>query len=99
MYYRIVEFIQEDGITLWTYTYNAVSHTPKGVWIYDQYYLRRRFILHNARKRYALPTIEEAKEAYKHRKIRQISILTAQLENAKASLDEIDKSFRFLEGE
>ena len=97
MYYRIVEFLQEDGITLWAHTYNVVKQTPKGVWIYDQYCLRRRFVLNSARKRYALPTIKEAKESYRERKLCQIAILDRQLNTAKTCLDYIqdtDKNAR-----
>ena len=102
MYYRIIDFVNADyEVVLWTRTYNIQKITPCGVWIYDQYYSKRRFILNTSRKRYALPTIEEAKESYRQRKLKQISILDSQLNNARACLDalyanEINKPFNFV---
>lgn len=45
-----------------------------------------RFILKQARKRFACPTKEEAMESYKRRKAVQISILQAQLRSAERDL-------------
>lgn len=45
-----------------------------------------KFILKQARKRFACPTKEEALESFKRRKIVQISILKAQLRSAELDL-------------
>lgn len=45
-----------------------------------------KFILKQARKRFACPTKEEAMESFKRRKIVQISILKAQLRSAELDL-------------
>ena len=73
--------------------YKVLKHTPKGVWI-DPYYVRgwavsgeRRFVRRNATKRFACPTIEEARESFLARKNRQIRILSAQLKSARRAKD------------
>lgn len=59
--------------------------TAKGVWL-DTGLPRHRFVLLAARARYACPTEAAALESLKARKLRQISILEAQLRGAKAAL-------------
>jgi len=54
----------------------VVSHTPKGVW------LKLYPVLKSARKRFACPTIEEAKESFIARKRKQISIHQAVIDRA-----------------
>lgn len=66
---------------LYLHSYEVLKETPKGVWI--QAYGTKKFILQNARKKFACPTIEEAIESFIARKKRQIRILSGQLENAK----------------
>lgn len=60
--------------------------TPKGVWLEG-----RRFVLTSARKRFACPTKEEARESFIARKNRQVRILKAQLLDAELALQLIDK--------
>jgi hypothetical protein len=60
--------------------YEVRKRTPKGVWL--EYAGFRRFVRDDARKKYACPTLEEAKESFLARKKRQIKILKRQLSHA-----------------
>lgn len=64
-------------------TYRIVSRTPCGVWIELPHYYppRRKFVLTDARKRYAHETLEGAKTAFLARKARQLGILSARIDN------------------
>jgi hypothetical protein len=64
----------------------VVKETPKGAWIAGPFGLTKRFVRLDARKRYACPTVEEARESFMARKKRQIKILKTQLVNAEESL-------------
>jgi hypothetical protein len=64
----------------------VTKRTPKGVWL--DY---TRFVLNSSRKRYACPTIEEARESYIARKNAQIRILKAQLNRAESGLQIMEK--------
>jgi hypothetical protein len=58
----------------------VIKHTPKGVWIgYGNGILEKKFVLRDSRKRYACPTIEEAKESFIARKKCQVGIYRARL--------------------
>jgi hypothetical protein len=65
---------------------NVISHTAKGVWL-DRGFGDRKFVLNEARKRYAYPTVELAKESFIIRKKRQISYARQTIENAEAALE------------
>lgn len=67
-------------------TFEVLKTTPKGAWIVFHNVHGKRFINLSARKCYVCATIEEAMESYKHRKRRQIRILSRQLETAKKAL-------------
>lgn len=75
-----------DGrVTVNVQTFTVEKITPKGVWINiggDQ----RRFILTNARKKFAHPNKDAALLSFVARKERQISILSAQLKNTNRAL-------------
>jgi hypothetical protein len=60
-------------------------HTPKGAWI-KTYSGDERFVLKDARKRYACPTKEEALDSFIARQRRRISILEAQAEDSKIGI-------------
>lgn len=60
--------------------------TPKGCWI-EEYPGRERFILDDARKKWAYPTEELARESFVARKEWQIHHLQRQLEHAQAALE------------
>jgi hypothetical protein len=66
--------------------YEVVKTTPKGVWVTLTYFGEKRFILRDAKKRFACPTKAEAKESFIFRKKRHIKILTAQLKEAQEAL-------------
>lgn len=70
----------------------VVRETPKGVWIRTQerrWYCdeKLKFVLRGSRKRWACPTVEEAKVSYHERKRAQVRILRARLANAEAHRD------------
>jgi hypothetical protein len=69
-------------VSLWKF--RVLKHTPKGVWL-QRYvvYGDKRFVLRDARKRFACPTIEEALASFIARKDRQIRIHTARLREAE----------------
>ena len=69
----------------------VIRETPKGVWLDD--YGVERFVLKNARKRWAYPTIELARESFLIRKRKQIGWLRAQLDHVTAVLAATEKHF------
>jgi hypothetical protein len=83
-YYRFVEHYFDTRIALIKLTFTVIKKTPHGV-VLDEYG-KRRFVLDNARKKYASPTEEEALASFHARKRRQIAILTHRLKGAKAAL-------------
>ena len=69
--------------------YRVVKATPRGVWLEHDNWLfdpEPKFVLQDSRKRFACPTIIEAKESFIARKNKQIRILAEQLSNAKDAL-------------
>lgn len=66
-------------------SFPVLNQTPKGVWIRD-WGGEKRFICHNWTKRYALPTVEEARHSYLKRKERQASIYEARARNAREAI-------------
>lgn len=64
-------------------SYPLIKTTPAGAWI--DVYGSKKFVLLNARKRYACPTVEEALASYHARKQRQARILRHQLARAEAA--------------
>lgn len=59
----------------------VIKHTPKGVRLMDGTFVRR-----DTRKRYACPTIEEAKESFRARKAAQKSYLQAKIDHVNEAL-------------
>lgn len=85
--------------------YLVIRHTAKGVWLEDGWHppRGRRFVLRDARKRFACPTREEAFDSFRARKERQAKILRAQLkhvEDALAMVNTVDnlRSTNYLAG-
>ena len=70
-------------------TFPVLRHTPKGVWIRD-HGGDRRFICNSWTKRYALPSIEEAKHSFIKRKERQAGIYEARARTARQVLNFIN---------
>lgn len=69
--------------------YYVRKTTPKGVWLSVFPWENKevwRFVLRDAKKRYACPTKAEAKASFVFRKKRQIQILSGRLREAKAYL-------------
>lgn len=75
--------------------FRTVSETPCGYWITDlnNGYGRfsKRWVSKTTRKRFAYPTIEEAKNSYIIRKRRQQEYLESLLEKTKAMLTYMDE--------
>lgn len=72
------------------YKFPIDRKTPEGVWILDKL-LEPKFIRDSWKKKYAHPTIEEAMESYKARKIRQIEINNLWIYKANVGLDLMEK--------
>lgn len=75
--------------------FDVKKHTPKGTVI--NYYNQRKFILREANKHFACPTIEEAKASFIARKKRQASIHRARYEQALEAIEKIEKKGLFSE--
>jgi hypothetical protein len=61
--------------------------TAKGVWLYSVSRNFGRFVLKDARKRYACPNKTEALISFLARKTRQRGLLTAQLRNVNVAIE------------
>ena len=66
--------------------YAVVKYTPKGVWLSWFGGYPDRFVLSDARKRFACPTVEEAKQSFITRKERQVRIFRSKLKRAENSI-------------
>ena len=66
-------------------TFELIKETKCGYWI--GYEWDKKWVSKTARKRFAYPTIEEAKESYLQRKYRQVAILEVKLKKAKTCLE------------
>lgn len=69
------------GVAVYLHSYPIIKWTPKGVRI-ALYGDETKFILLDARKRWASPTEEEAAISFLARKTKQIQILTSQIASA-----------------
>ena len=93
--YRYYDVLVGDlaGDTNWTQVkvylqdFHIIKKTPKGFWI--NLYHRRKFVLFDARKKYACLTKEEALKSFMARKVRQIRILENQLSHARQALGQV----------
>jgi hypothetical protein len=60
--------------------FRVVKETPKGVWLEGAgRFGQDRFVLRDARKRFACPSVEEAWESWRSRKQRQLRLLRLQI--------------------
>ena len=80
------DVVHSHGPHLRHSVYKVAKRTPKGVWLDLGFGLDHRFVRDKGRKRFALPTLEEAVASFIARKKRQIKIHTAALTRAKAAL-------------
>jgi len=81
------EFGFHSAVRVELYEYEVLKHTEHGVWIL--YYGNpnaRKFVLSTARKKFAHPTIEAAKESFVARKTKQIKIYTSRINQIKDAL-------------
>lgn len=69
----------------------VIRHTPKGVWLDD--WSVPRFVLNDARKRYAYPTKELARESFLKRKRKQLGYLSTQHDHVAAVLKTAERIF------
>lgn len=78
--------------------YQVVSVTPRGVWVVAKWYAfsenltnkYKRFINLEKVKKFAHPTVEEALESFKRRKMRQLDILEVQTNRCKEILEALN---------
>lgn len=78
--------------------YNVLRRTLKGVWLDMRIgdfsvigKVDQRFVLLDARKRFACPTTKEAMESFKTRKRREIGIYAAHLARARRVLEAAER--------
>ena len=92
--------IGEGGVIIHLRKFRVKHHTPKGVWL-DLYGDRevQRFVLKDARKRYACPTLEEAQVSFLARKKRQLTIYEARAKGIRKTIEKAEQEFSLLGGE
>lgn len=66
--------------------YRVVRETPMGVWLSFLGVSAPRFCRRDSRRRFACPTIEEARESFIARKRRQIAIHQKTVDRAKRAI-------------
>lgn len=92
-WYRLQDRLEGDEYTSWTsvrlHKLIVIKETPKGVKLVGLNHGRKnpRFVLHDARKQWACPTVEAAVASYLKRKERQILIYQARAANAQHAHD------------
>lgn len=64
--------------------YPVIKKTPCGAWI--ETYFERRFVNLNWNKRFAVPTIDEARKSFIARKKREIQLMESRAKTARRSL-------------
>ena len=67
--------------------YHVYRRTPKGVWLKKFPLATPRFVLNAARKRFACPTVEEARISFIARKERQAGIYRSRLRRAESAIE------------
>ena len=78
-------------VTIHMAAYRVLKLTPKGAQVEDDDG-RVRFVLRDARKRWACPTREEAAQSLKARQQRRKVILTGQMRKTQAILDHLNEA-------
>lgn len=85
--------VGEGTVGLIHLTYPVVKTTAKGVWLNVSFFDdggARKFVRHDAKRQFASPTFEQAKDKYRHRKQRQIEILKYQIRDIEKALAQLD---------
>ncbi len=73
----------------------VLRHTPKGVWIrYFTVFKDERFVLTDARKRFACPTVREARVSFLARKKKQLSIHSARAQDVRDAVVKAESVFK-----
>jgi hypothetical protein len=103
-WYRYLAFRESTGIfdnewsescgydiRLSCFEYQVIRHTPKGVWLKQPYCMGKKFVLKDARKRFAHPTKREALISYIARQKRRILILNSQIKDSEMGLRVADR--------
>jgi hypothetical protein len=103
-WYRYLAFCESAGIfdnewsesccydiRLSCFEYRVIKHTPKGVWLRQPYCMGEKFVLKDARKRFAHPTKREALISYIARQKRRILILNSQIRDSEMGLRVADR--------
>ena len=85
--------IGEGGVIIHLRKFRVMRPTPKGVWL-DLYGNRevQRFVLKDARKRYACPTLEEAQVSFLARKRRQLTIYEARAKGIRKTIEKAEQN-------
>lgn len=73
--------------------FEVLKHTSKGVWLREHPMVMPKFVLRDARKRFACPTIEEALESFIARKTKQASIYRNRMVKAEWCIAEATRKF------
>lgn len=89
--YRIEGFgsSYEDGssyVDIYIRSFQTIRQTPQGYWIND--YGKDRWVSNNSKKRYAYPTVAEAKINFIKRKKKYLQILKSKVKQTEAILVE-----------
>lgn len=84
VFYRYDDVRTTRGASVVLHRFRVEKRTRCGVWI-DAYGVRR-FVLTYARKRYACPSIEEARVSFLARKRRQLALLRAQVDHVERAI-------------
>lgn len=72
----------------WVYKYEIIKKTKCGVWIrLNPFSDQKRFVNLSSVKKYAYPTLKEARQGYLHRKQAQVKILRSRLQAAEQALE------------
>jgi len=94
--FRMIATYSGDHVYLHMSTYEIKRETAK-CYVIDEFG-RDKFVLKEAKRRYAYPTIAEAKLSFLKRKDRQIEILERQLRQAKFARIAIQNDLRIDKG-
>jgi len=84
-YFRWEDRATTSGVRIYLLKFPVLRQTPKGVWL-DLGFGLKRFVLTEAKRQYACPTLEAARESFRARKRRQIKIYETRLQQARAAL-------------
>ena len=76
--------IGEGSLEIVLYRWEAIKHTPKGVWL--ELWGHKRFVLNKSHRRFACSTIDEARASFVARKNRQASIYEARAMTARQAI-------------